>query len=89
MRELDGSISAEHGIGRLKRDELTHYKSPVEIELMRRVKHALDPDDIMNPGKIVSVAYPPRLARHKTMVQDQSREDCLPPVSAALPSGGG
>jgi FAD/FMN-containing dehydrogenase len=55
VRELAGSISAEHGVGRLKRDEITHYKSPVEIELMRRVKRALDPDGIMNPGKVVSV----------------------------------
>jgi FAD/FMN-containing dehydrogenase len=54
VRELRGSISAEHGIGRLKRDEITHYKSPVEIELMRTIKRALDPDNIMNPGKLVS-----------------------------------
>jgi hypothetical protein len=53
--EEHGSISAEHGVGRHKRDEITHYKSPVEIELMRRVKHALDPDNIMNPGKLVSL----------------------------------
>jgi D-lactate dehydrogenase (cytochrome) len=50
---LDGSISAEHGIGRLKRDELIHYKAPVAIELMRTVKRALDPHGIMNPGKVV------------------------------------
>ena len=55
VRELHGSISAEHGVGRLKRDEITHYKSPVEIELMRRVKRALDPANIMNPGKLVSL----------------------------------
>ena len=55
VRELHGSISAEHGVGRLKRDEITHYKSPIEIELMRRIKRALDPDNIMNHGKLVSL----------------------------------
>jgi FAD/FMN-containing dehydrogenase len=48
-----GSISAEHGIGALKRDELPRYKSPVELQLMRAVKAALDPLGIMNPGKIL------------------------------------
>jgi FAD/FMN-containing dehydrogenase len=50
---MDGSFSAEHGVGRLKRDELARYKSPVEVELMRRLKRALDPDDILNPGRVV------------------------------------
>jgi FAD/FMN-containing dehydrogenase len=50
--ELGGSISAEHGIGQLKRDELRHYRSPLELELMRRIKDALDPAGLMNPGKI-------------------------------------
>ncbi len=50
---LGGSISAEHGIGRLRRDENIHYKSSVEIELMRKIKRALDPDNIMNPGKVI------------------------------------
>jgi FAD/FMN-containing dehydrogenase len=54
VSELDGSISAEHGIGRLKRDELPHYKSPVALDLMRTIKLALDPKGIMNPGKVVS-----------------------------------
>jgi len=53
VAELDGSISAEHGIGRLRRDDLRRYKPAVELELMRRIKRALDPDDIMNPGKVV------------------------------------
>jgi FAD/FMN-containing dehydrogenase len=48
-----GSISAEHGIGRLKRDELVRVKSPVEIDLMRRIKGALDPKGILNPGKLL------------------------------------
>jgi len=55
VRELRGSISAEHGVGMMKCEEITHYKSAVEIELMRRVKRALDPANIMNPGKVVSM----------------------------------
>jgi FAD/FMN-containing dehydrogenase len=50
---LGGSISAEHGIGRMRREENIHYKSAVEIDLMRRIKRALDPDNIMNPGKVI------------------------------------
>jgi FAD/FMN-containing dehydrogenase len=49
----NGSISAEHGIGRMKVEELTHYKSKVELDLMRKIKAALDPQGIMNPGKVV------------------------------------
>jgi FAD/FMN-containing dehydrogenase len=49
---LSGSISAEHGIGQLKREELLRYKSPVEITTMRAIKQTLDPLNIMNPGKI-------------------------------------
>jgi FAD/FMN-containing dehydrogenase len=48
---LGGSISAEHGIGVAKREEIRRYKSPLEIALMRRIKEALDPKGIMNPGK--------------------------------------
>ena len=51
--ELDGSFSAEHGIGELKRAGLVRYKSDVEIELMHRLKRAFDPKNIMNPGKIL------------------------------------
>jgi FAD/FMN-containing dehydrogenase len=53
VQRFGGSISAEHGIGRLKREELPHYKSAIELELMRRVKQALDPDGLMNPGKVI------------------------------------
>ncbi|MFW5679969.1 MAG: FAD-binding oxidoreductase [Pseudomonadota bacterium] len=48
-----GSVSAEHGLGRLRRDEAAHYKSDVEMDLMRRIKQALDPLDLMNPGKVL------------------------------------
>ncbi|WP_105426113.1 FAD-binding oxidoreductase [Neorhizobium tomejilense] len=50
-----GSISAEHGIGQLKRDELAHIRSPIEMDLMRRIKQAFDPAGIMNPGKVVII----------------------------------
>jgi FAD/FMN-containing dehydrogenase len=53
VRSLNGSISAEHGIGRLKRDELLATAPPVAIDLMRRVKAAFDPAGIMNPGKVI------------------------------------
>jgi FAD/FMN-containing dehydrogenase len=50
---LNGSISAEHGIGKLKREELARRKSAVEMDLMRAVKKALDPDNRMNPGRVL------------------------------------
>ncbi len=48
-----GSFSAEHGIGQLKRSELAHYKSGVELTLMRAIKAAFDPTGLMNPGKVL------------------------------------
>lgn len=53
VSEFGGSFSAEHGIGQMKRDAMVRYKSPLEVELMRRVKHALDPHATLNPGKVV------------------------------------
>ena len=53
IHELSGSISAEHGLGQLKREEVLRYKSPVEMDMMRAVKRALDPKGLMNPGKIL------------------------------------
>lgn len=55
VREMGGSISAEHGVGRMKRDEIAATKDPVEIEMMQTLKHAFDPAGILNPGKVVSV----------------------------------
>ncbi len=53
VARFDGSISAEHGIGQLKRDEIVRYKSAVELGLMRRIKDAIDPRGLMNPGKVL------------------------------------
>jgi FAD/FMN-containing dehydrogenase len=51
--DLGGSISAEHGIGRMKRELLPHAKQPLELDLMRRIKDAFDPNGILNPGKVL------------------------------------
>ncbi|MHA1597354.1 MAG: FAD-binding oxidoreductase, partial [Alphaproteobacteria bacterium] len=52
--DMGGSFSAEHGIGQLKTGDMARYKSDVELDLMRTMKAALDPDGIMNPGKVLS-----------------------------------
>ena len=53
VARFHGSFSAEHGVGQLKRAELVRYKSAVEVDLMRSVKAALDPSNLMNPGKVL------------------------------------
>ena len=53
VARLEGSISAEHGLGQLKREEILRHKSPLEMELMRSLKQALDPAGRMNPGKVL------------------------------------
>jgi len=53
VARFGGSISAEHGLGQLKREEILRYKSPIELELMRKIKRTLDPYGIMNPGKVL------------------------------------
>jgi FAD/FMN-containing dehydrogenase len=53
VQACGGSISAEHGVGSLKVDNLTHYKSPVALQTMRAIKQALDPQNLMNPGRVV------------------------------------
>jgi FAD/FMN-containing dehydrogenase len=51
--EFDGSVSAEHGIGQLKTELLKKVKDPVALEMMRSIKQALDPNGILNPGKVL------------------------------------
>ena len=53
VTQWNGSISAEHGIGQLKRDELARLGDPVQLAVMRSIKHALDPQNLLNPGKLV------------------------------------
>ena len=53
VNALGGSISAEHGLGVMKREEIKLYKSPLELEMMRSIKNALDPHGLMNPGKVL------------------------------------
>jgi D-lactate dehydrogenase (cytochrome) len=53
VHRFGGSISAEHGLGALKRDEVRLYKTAVELDLMRALKQAWDPTGIMNPGKVL------------------------------------
>ncbi|MES1148917.1 MAG: FAD-linked oxidase C-terminal domain-containing protein, partial [Bradyrhizobium guangdongense] len=55
ITSMGGSISAEHGIGMDKLDELSHYRSKTELDIMRTIKRALDPQNIMNPGKVLRV----------------------------------
>ena len=51
--DLDGSFSAEHGIGLLRTPEMSKYKDPVSIHTMQAIKQALDPKGILNPGKVI------------------------------------
>ena len=54
MKAHGGSISAEHGVGSLKAHTLPHYKPAVALDLMRAIKGALDPQNIMNPGRVLA-----------------------------------
>jgi len=69
VQAMNGSIAAEHGIGLIKRDELRLYKDPVALDLMHTLKRALDPQNILNPGKVVAIG--------------DDLPDSLPPGSAA------
>ncbi len=53
VHEMGGSVSAEHGIGRLKVDDLERYGDPAKLAAMRAIKAALDPHGIMNPGAVL------------------------------------
>ena len=53
LKAFDGSISAEHGLGQLKREEVRRHKDPLELELMRALKRTFDPKGLMNPGKVL------------------------------------
>ncbi|MEY3713508.1 MAG: putative glycolate oxidase subunit GlcD [Pseudomonadota bacterium] len=57
VQEYRGSFSAEHGIGRHKVDELERYTDPVELQLMQQLKQALDPNGILNPGKVLRTRH--------------------------------
>jgi FAD/FMN-containing dehydrogenase len=80
VAEMGGSIAAEHGVGLIKRDELARYASPAGLDLMRAVKAAIDPRNLMNPGKVVppveSVANPSHPRPHPEV-----------PASAGLEGG--
>jgi FAD/FMN-containing dehydrogenase len=53
VAELGGSIAAEHGVGRYKRKLLQSVKSEIELEMMRRLKRTFDPNNILNPGRVI------------------------------------
>jgi FAD/FMN-containing dehydrogenase len=57
VHQLGGSFSAEHGIGRLKVDELERYASGTELDVMRAIKQALDPHGVLNPGKVLRKTF--------------------------------
>lgn len=56
VARFGGSFSAEHGVGSLKAQTLAHYKDPVALAMMRAVKHALDPHNVLNPGRVLGAA---------------------------------
>ena len=56
VAQFGGSFSAEHGVGALKVDTLNQYQSPVALAMMRSIKQALDPQNLMNPGRVLGPA---------------------------------
>jgi FAD/FMN-containing dehydrogenase len=55
VARMEGSVSAEHGVGRLKTDDIERYGDPVKLDLMKRIKRTLDPNGIMNPGAVLKL----------------------------------
>ena len=55
VKAFNGSISAEHGIGSLKAEKLSHYKDPTALAMMKAIKQALDPHNVMNPGRVIKI----------------------------------
>jgi FAD/FMN-containing dehydrogenase len=55
VAKFGGSISAEHGVGQLKLAKLERHKAPVALEMMRAIKHALDPANVLNPGRLLNL----------------------------------
>jgi FAD/FMN-containing dehydrogenase len=55
VKAFNGSISAEHGVGSLKAEKLKHYKDPTALAMMKAIKQALDPKNIMNPGRVIKI----------------------------------
>jgi FAD/FMN-containing dehydrogenase len=53
VADFDGSFAAEHGVGIVKKDELVRYRADTEVDLMRQIKHLIDPEGLMNPGKVL------------------------------------
>jgi FAD/FMN-containing dehydrogenase len=70
-----GSISAEHGIGQMKRDELGRLGDPVALAMMRSIKQALDPQGLLNPGKLVPLAPEARHAQGRAPGGQRSGRD--------------
>ncbi len=84
-RGLEGSFSAEHGVGQLKCALLEAWRGGVELEMMRRVKDALDPDGVFNPGKVLRNAGAPDKAKRKAFFFEKKKQKAF--ASAVADSG--
>ncbi len=73
VARFGGSISAEHGIGSLKVEKLEHYKSAVALDMMRSIKQALDPHNLMNPGRVIRISSTSGIISGDTPVNSQQQ----------------